>query len=172
MAFFHKCNIPLASHRDFKRDPASAKSLAVLYRIVAASGSLPQQNFDFGRRSDTPPCAQNDKQRLCFAIRVRKKRAIRESPLRKILKFVVGDGVAKRSLLASSRNERIPPNNQSACHPERRKTLAFCEVELPRVEPWRTSGSARPLGRCGIWLGVPVTCFHKCNIPAISHREL
>ena len=72
MAFFHKCNIPLASHRDFKRDPASAKSLAVLYRIVAASGSLPQQNFDFGRRSDTPPCAQDDIQRFCFATRVRK----------------------------------------------------------------------------------------------------
>ena len=32
---------------------------SVLYRIVAC-GSLPQQNFDFGRRSDTPPCAQND----------------------------------------------------------------------------------------------------------------
>ena len=72
VAFFHKCNIPLASHRDLQPYPASAKSLAVLYRIVAASGSLPQQNFDFGRRSYTPPCAQNDKQRLCFAIRVRK----------------------------------------------------------------------------------------------------
>ena len=60
------------SHQNSLRDPASAKSLAVLYRIVAASGSLPQQNFDFGRRSYTPPFAQNDKQRLCFEIRVRK----------------------------------------------------------------------------------------------------
>ena len=82
MTFFHKCNIPLASHRDLQPYPASAKSLAILYRIVAASGSLPQQNFDFGRRSCTPPCAQNDKQRFCFTIRVRKKRAIRESPIR------------------------------------------------------------------------------------------
>ena len=72
VAFFHKCNISIASHRDLQPYPASAKSLAVLYRIVAASGSLPQQNFDFGRRSDTPTSAQNDKQRLCFAIRVRK----------------------------------------------------------------------------------------------------
>ena len=46
VAFFHKCNIPLASHRDLQPYPASAKSLAVLHRIVAASGSLPQQNFD------------------------------------------------------------------------------------------------------------------------------
>ena len=34
----------------------------------------------------------------------------------------------------SPENERIPQNKQSACHSERRKTLAFCEVELPRVE--------------------------------------
>ena len=76
------------SHQNSLRDPASAKSLAVLYRIVAASGSLPQQNFDFGRRSYTPPYAQDDIQRFCFAICVRKNLclpktlvgAIHESP--------------------------------------------------------------------------------------------
>ena len=30
-------------------------------------------------------------------------------------------------------------NNNITCHPERRKTLAFCAVEVLRVEPWRTS---------------------------------
>ena len=72
VAYFHKCNIPLASHRDLQPYPASAKSLAVLYRIVAASGSLPQQNFDFGRRSYTPPCAQNDIQRFYLTMCVKK----------------------------------------------------------------------------------------------------
>ena len=101
MACLLNVTFTVESHRDFKRDPTSAKSLAVLYRIVAASGSLPQQNFDFGRRSYTPPCAQDDIQRFCFAIRVRKKRAIRESPLRKITKFIVG------SIHESTENERI-----------------------------------------------------------------
>ena len=35
----------------------------------------------------------------------------------------------------------------------------------------RTSGSARPLGRCGIWLGVLVVFLLGCNIPSASHRD-
>ena len=70
---------------------------------------------------------------------------MRESPLRKILKFVVGDGASTvqnkqvfahftstgRGGACSSRNKRIPQNNQPACHSER---SAEHEVELPRVE--------------------------------------
>ena len=41
---------------------------SVFVRIVAASGSLPQQNFDFGRRSHTPTFAQNDIQSARFLV--------------------------------------------------------------------------------------------------------
>ena len=70
--------------------------------------------------------------------------------------------------LGAPENERTPPNNQLACHSERRKTLAFCEVELPRVEPWRTSGSKAPKRRRDL-----VTTFGDlstgCYIDSKSH---
>ena len=76
----------------------------VLYRIVAASGSLPQQNFDFGRRSYTPPFAQNDKQRFYFAIRVRKNGRFVNRPY-ELVYCVAGAMVISKFLLRTLLNK-------------------------------------------------------------------
>ena len=74
-------------------------------------------------------------------------------PYEEIFKFTVGRclGAAEkqtnfcvlpltgRGALWCPEHKRLSQNNQSACHPERRKTLAFFVVEVLRVEPWRTS---------------------------------
>ena len=72
---------------------------------------------------------------------------------------------------ATRENKRIPQNKQPACHSERRKTLAFCAVEVLRVE---RSEQAKPRSDSdeGIWLGVLVVFCNECNIPLASHRDL
>ena len=59
VAFYSKCNFTLASHQKFKPYPTSPNG-----SCFCLFASLNPQKFDFGRRSDTPPFAQNDIQRF------------------------------------------------------------------------------------------------------------
>ena len=56
------------SHQNSLRDPASTQGS----RASARSPRLNPRKFDFGRRSYTPPCAQDDIQWFYSAVRVRK----------------------------------------------------------------------------------------------------
>jgi hypothetical protein len=62
-----------------------------------------------------------------------------------------------------SKNNRSLSNHTPVCHPERRKTLAFCAVEVLRVERKRTSKTEERRDE-GISEQNWVACHSKCYI--------
>ena len=61
------------------------------------------------------------------------------------------------------KNNRSLSNHTPVCHPERRKTLAFCAVEVLRVERKRTSKTEERRDE-GISERIWVACHSKCYI--------